>query len=201
MSASDEQAPDQAPDLGPVPGSAPPLRPERDANLSALSWLGRWLGIPFLLIVALYYAEPLFRSVGGPEFVQTVSHQEVYPYPEGSKGPSLAPTDVVRPKPLPFPAFPGQPAPAKPDASEIVAHPVSQPQPVYPRRALDMEREGSVRVRITIAPDGSVSDAVVIWADPVGWFENATLEAVRKWRYQPPGRPLVTEAVIEFRMN
>lgn len=172
----------------------------RDANISALSWLGRWLGIPFLLVLGLYYAEPLFRRGVTPEYVPTVSYQDVYPWQEGTKGPSLAPPDVVRMKPLPFPATPGVTVP-KPDASEIVAHPISQPQPVYPQRALDSEREGSVRVRITIAPDGSVSDVVVTYAAPSGWFETAAIEAVRKWRYQPPGRPLVTEAVIEFKLN
>ena len=56
-----------------------------------------------------------------------------------------------------------------------------------------------MRVRLTIAPDGSVSEATVIAAEPAGWFENVALDAVKQWRYQPPGRPLVTEAVIEFK--
>ena len=119
---------------------------------------------------------------------------------DGRRGEPLAPIDVPRPTPLPYPAFPGT-APPAPAAVEIVANPISQPKPRYPKRALEREKEGIVRVRLTIAPDGSVSEATVIAADPPGWFENAALDAVKQWRYQPPGRPLVTEAVIEFKLD
>ena len=82
-----------------------------------------------------------------------------------------------------------------------MARPIAQPKPVYPRRALEREKEGVVRVRLTIAPDGTVSEAVVVAAEPAGMFDAAALDAVRRWRYQPPGRPLVTEAVIEFKLD
>ena len=185
------------------PAVPPPAAPaSRAADLAALSWLARWLGIPFVIVIGLYYAEPFLRGGPAAEFVPTVTQQEVHPYPfdEGTKGPSLAPIDVPRPTPLPYPAFPGT-APPAPVAVEIVANPISQPKPRYPRRALEREKEGIVRVRLTIAPDGSVSEATVIAADPPGWFENAALDAVKQWRYQPPGRPLVTEAVIEFKLD
>lgn len=186
------------------PPAAPPPAPasSREADLAALSWLARWLGIPFVIIIGLYYAEPLLR--GGPvaEYVPAVTQQEVHPYPfeEGARGPSLAPVDVPRPTPLPFPAFPGTTA-SPPVAADIVAQPIAQPKPNYPKRALDLEKEGMVRVRLTIAPDGTVSDAIVIAAEPPGWFERAAIDAVRQWRYRPPGRPLVTEAVIEFKLD
>jgi TonB family protein len=170
----------------------------RSANAEALLWLAKWMGLPFLALVALYYAEPIFQPRPTSEFVQTVTHTEVYP--TNGQGPSLAPVEVPRPKPIPFPKFPGAPA-APPSGSEIVAHPISQPQPVYPERAIEREKEGFVRVRITIAPDGRVSDVTVLLAQPPGWFEAAALDAVRRWTYQPPGRQLVTESVIEFKLN
>lgn len=172
--------------------------PARSANQEALLWLAKWMGLPFLALVALYYAEPIFQPRPTTEFVQTVSHTEVYP--TNGQGPSLAPIEVTRPKPMPFPTLPGPPA-APPSGSEIVAHPLSQPQPVYPERAIEREKEGFVRVRITIGPDGHVSDASVLLAQPPGWFETAALDAVRRWTYQPPGRLLVTESVIEFKLN
>lgn len=170
-------------------------------DASALSWLARWIGIPFVIIIGLYYAEPWLRPLQ-PEFVQTVTRQEVhpYPFPDGSSGPSLAPPEVVRIGPLPRPALPLTAFPQMP-AGEIVAHPIAQPQPVYPQRALEQEKEGVVRLRVTIAADGTVADAVVLFAKPQGWFEEAALAAVRRWRYQPPGRVLATEAEIEFRLN
>lgn len=186
------------------PPAAPPPAPagSREADLAALSWLARWFGIPFVIIIGLYYAEPLLRGGPAVEYVPAVTQQEVHPYPfeEGARGPSLAPVDVPRPAPLPFPAFPGT-APPPPAAADIVAQPIAQPKPHYPKRALDRGKEGVVRIRLTIAPDGSVSEATVIAADPPGWFERAAIDAVRQWRYQPPGRPLVTEAVIEFKLD
>ena len=58
-----------------------------------------------------------------------------------------------------------------------------------------------MRLRITIQPDGSVSDAVVTDARPPGWFENAALDAVKRWRYQPSDRTIVTPVEIEFKLN
>jgi protein TonB len=165
-------------------------------------WLARWLGLPFLLIVGLYYAEPLFR--GGPvaEFVQTVTRQEVHPYPftDGAAGPSLAPPEVPRAPAAAPPILPTSPLPLI-TASEIVAHPIEQPRPIYPLRALEREKEGVVRLRVTIAPDGHVADAVVVYANPPGWFETAAIAAVKRWRYQPPGRILEAQAEIEFKLD
>jgi TonB family protein len=41
----------------------------------------------------------------------------------------------------------------------------------------------------------------VVASQPAGLFDQAALDAVRRWRYQAPGRPLVTEAVIEFKLD
>jgi TonB family protein len=172
-----------------------------EEDTSALSWLGRWIGIPLLIVIALYYLEPLFRG-GGVEVVPTVTRQRVqpYPFPEGVTGPSLAPPEVPRPEraPPPVPV-----APVAPDMSgaDIVANPISQPQPQYPQRALEAEKEGIVRLRITIGPDGSVIDAQVVNAQPRGWFENAAIGAVKRWRYQPSGRTIQTEVEIEFKLK
>lgn len=179
---------------------------DRDvANREALWWLARFIGLPLAVVIGLYYAEPLIRGLWQAEYVPVVTQQEVqaYPFDENAQGPSLAPPDIPRPEPLPWPRLPGGPAtetaPATP--ADIVARPLEQPKPRYPRRALEREREGTVRVRLTIAPDGSVSEAVVVAAEPPGLFDAAALEAVRRWRYHPPGRLLVTEAVIEFKLN
>jgi TonB family protein len=176
------------------------LRPTRSENVSALWWLAKWIGLPLVVVVALYYSEPLFRG-DGVEVVPTVTRQEVhpYPFPEGSAGPSLAPPEVPRSEPVPG-APPLLPAMEDIPSADIVASPVAQPQPEYPRRALEAEKEGIVRLRITIGPDGSVIDAVVLSAQPRGWFENAAVSAVKRWRYRPSGRTIQTEVEIEFKL-
>lgn len=170
-------------------------------DASALLWLARWIGIPLLLVIALYYLEPYLRG-NRVEIVPTVTRQRVepYPFPDGATGPSLAPPEIPRPERAPPPL---PPAPVAPDISapDVVANPIAQPQPRYPQRALEAEKEGSVRLRITIGPDGSVTDAQVVSSRPPGWFENAALAAVRNWRYQPSGRTIQTDVEIEFKLN
>ena len=63
------------------------------------------------------------------------------------------------------------------------------------------QREGSVRLHITIGPDGSVVDAVVVTSRPSGWFETAAINGVKRWRYQPSGRTISTDVEIEFKLK
>jgi periplasmic protein TonB len=42
-----------------------------------------------------------------------------------------------------------------------------------------------VQLQFTIAAAGTVRDAVVIDADPKGYFEDAAVTAVSRWKYQP----------------
>ena len=63
--------------------------------------------------------------------------------------------------------------------------PLVRVNPVYPRRALERGLEGSVVLEFTVTEDGNVIDAVVIEADPVGYFEKAALTAIQKYKYKP----------------
>ena len=196
MSIDDEEYKDEQPE--PQPAARRKIAPEDKA---ALSWLSRWLGIPFLIVIAIFYAEFLFGGGRHVEVVDNVLKQVVtddYPFPPGTVPPAtLAPPPIIRERPVvPPPAT----APTL-SGAEIAAHPIEQPQPVYPQRALEAEKEGTVRMRITIGPDGSVIDAVVVSAHPSGWFESAALSAVKRWRYQPSGRTIATDVEIEFKMK
>jgi protein TonB len=57
--------------------------------------------------------------------------------------------------------------------------------PLYPHRAQQHKIGGWVDVQFTVAADGSVADATIVGAEPVGVFERSALDAVRHWRYQP----------------
>ena len=60
---------------------------------------------------------------------------------------------------------------------------------LYPTRARDRGRTGSVVVQFSIAPDGSVSSPVVLEELPPRWdFGPAALEAVMVTRYPPRAR-------------
>ena len=56
---------------------------------------------------------------------------------------------------------------------------------VYPRRAQQRGIEGYVDVEFTVTSIGAVRDPVVLRAEPEGIFENAAIEAVKKWKYKP----------------
>lgn len=77
--------------------------------------------------------------------------------------------------------------------SDAEATPVVRVAPIYPRRAAEQGKEGSVTVRFRVGTAGQVIAPEVIAADPPGWFERAALKAVRKWKYKPKvvdGRPV-----------
>jgi protein TonB len=107
----------------------------------------------------------------------------------------------------PVPLKPQPPAESTADATTILSDkqvldsPVSKPPPKYPQRALEAEKEGIVRVRVTIQADGTVSDVVVVSAKPAGWFESAAMAAVKRWRYKASGRVIIAEVEVEFKLN
>jgi TonB family protein len=57
--------------------------------------------------------------------------------------------------------------------------------PDFPRAAREKGITGWVDVQFVVGPDGAVSDANIVGAQPVGIFEQAALDAVRRWRYRP----------------
>jgi periplasmic protein TonB len=60
--------------------------------------------------------------------------------------------------------------------------------PKFPDAATRRGIGGWVDLQFLVGADGAVSDLAVVGAQPVGLFEEAALEAVRHWRYQPPMR-------------
>jgi TonB family protein len=56
---------------------------------------------------------------------------------------------------------------------------------------------GSVKVEVVIAADGRVRDAQVIEGHPL--FVDATLEALKKWKYAPSNGEMT--ATLEFNFH
>ena len=72
------------------------------------------------------------------------------------------------------------------EGTEIEVTRVSSPSPEYPRRAIRLGVEGSVRLEFDVDTDGSVLDPYVVESKPAGVFDRAAIKAVRKFLYEPP---------------
>lgn len=92
-----------------------------------------------------------------------------------------------------------------PPAFDKDLFPLSTPDPIFPSRAKRRKIQGWVNIEYTINIDGSVSNAVVLAAEPEGVFERSALKAVARWKYKPQllgGKPTARRVVqtIEFRL-
>jgi len=67
-------------------------------------------------------------------------------------------------------------------------------QPAYPELAKKNNIQGTTRLEVTIAPDGSVKNVKVLGGSPV--LAQAATDAVKKWKYEPA--PNETSAVLSF---
>ena len=63
--------------------------------------------------------------------------------------------------------------------------PIVKVAPVYPRRALQRGIEGFVIVEFTVTKQGAVKDVAVVEANPEGIFEQAAMDAAKKFKYKP----------------
>jgi len=74
---------------------------------------------------------------------------------------------------------------------------VHKTAPVYPDLAKRTHLSGVVRLRATIAPNGSVKSVELIGGNPV--FVQSAQDAVTKWKYAPA--PAETRESIELDFN
>lgn len=58
-------------------------------------------------------------------------------------------------------------------------------QPQYPNRALVEKVEGSVAISFTVNEQGAVVDPEVMEASPAGYFEDAALTAISRFKFNP----------------
>lgn len=76
--------------------------------------------------------------------------------------------------------------------------------PEYPKKARRQHVEGTVRLGVVIAKDGSMRDLKVISGDPL--LTDAAMKAVSQWRYEPTlldGNPVEVYTTIDvvFALN
>ena len=73
----------------------------------------------------------------------------------------------------------------------------SKVPPVYPELARRMNITGVVKVRVTVAANGTVKDATLVGGHPV--LAGAALDAAKKWRFE--AGPEESVEIIEFRFD
>lgn len=76
--------------------------------------------------------------------------------------------------------------------------PLEREAPGYPESARLANAEGSVEVAFTVLATGGVGWIRIVKAEPSGFFEQATLEGVRGWRFTPATRD---GAAVECRVK
>jgi TonB family protein len=69
--------------------------------------------------------------------------------------------------------------------------------PDYPPLARQMNLTGKVKIEATISADGRVTSTKVVGGSPL--LVNASIDALKKWRFEPG--PKETTEVIEFEFN
>lgn len=109
-----------------------------------------------------------------------------------------------QPRIIEVPTRPIAPPPAAPPAAptsadRAIPQPLRTPAPRYPQEALRMGVDGTVRVRVTVAADGSVDRLELAEGSGNRYLDRAALEAVRRWRFLPAtrgGQPTAAEVVV-----
>jgi len=80
---------------------------------------------------------------------------------------------------------------------EILRRAKSRVQPAYPELANKMRISGTVKIEVTVAPNGTVKEARIIGGHPV--LASAALDAAKKWRFEPA--PSESTGIIDFKFE
>jgi protein TonB len=70
-------------------------------------------------------------------------------------------------------------------AYEDAPKPIETPQPKYPPLAQEAGIEGKVILNVFIDKGGNVKNAIVIKGVPNTGLDEAAIEAIKKWKYEP----------------
>ena len=65
---------------------------------------------------------------------------------------------------------------------------VNYANPVYPRQAMENEEEGTVKLRIFVAPDNSVEQVEIVESSGSPLLDKAAVAAARQYRFQAATR-------------
>ena len=69
--------------------------------------------------------------------------------------------------------------------------------PTYPELAHRMNISGTVKIEVTVAPNGTVKEARVVGGHPV--LAQSALDAAKKWRFEPAASE--STGIIDFKFE
>jgi TonB family protein len=84
-----------------------------------------------------------------------------------------------------------------PQNDDLVRRAKTRVQPAYPELASKMHIAGTVKIEVTVAPNGSVKEARIVGGHPV--LASAALDAAKKWRFEPAQTE--SSGIIDFKFE
>lgn len=140
---------------------------------------------PFTPVVLDVYIEPEpqeIKKIRKQPIRQAITEPEpLPPLTGGEPGPGIMEVKHAGPGPV-IGRHSGAGMLTHPDADAV---PLVRVPPQYPARAMARGIEGRVLIEFTISRVGTVEEAKIIAFEPTSVFNQAALEAVRQWRYEP----------------
>ncbi|MCH9813226.1 MAG: energy transducer TonB [Epsilonproteobacteria bacterium] len=79
--------------------------------------------------------------------------------------------------------------------------PLARIDPIYPKRAKMMKKEGYVKMEFTITTFGTVKDVKVVESSPEGLFDSSAKRAILKWKFRPKleeGQAIEQRAMLQI---
>lgn len=71
--------------------------------------------------------------------------------------------------------------------------------PMYPELAKRMHIEGTVRVQVTVAADGSVTSAKAVSGNKM--LAPAAEDAIKKWKFEPAAAATTENIAVDFQVS
>lgn len=111
---------------------------------------------------------------------------------------ALLSTLILVPAAIPATAVPqAATAPQAAQSEEMLRRAKVRVQPPYPDLARKMNITGTVKIEVTVAPNGTVKEARIVGGHPV--LSGAALDAAKKWRFEPS--PAQSTGIIDFKFE
>lgn len=178
-----------------------------------------------VLLIALTYITVQVKELEGPQYQQIIEIEEIEETKQQIKKeeppkPKIAEVIEAEDEEVPDTVTIAETElevdsfvpPPPPDEGEVVdffvlespPQPKKQVDPEYPDLARKGQVEGKVLVEVIIGFDGKVESAKVLQAEPEGFFEDAALEAAKKWTFTPAeqrDKPVRVRYQIPFRFQ